>query len=478
MPVIARLQRQRLRRDRFHLAVALLGLVAGVSLGLGAVTASQALDAPLPPAPATADAGVIDATHTPPALVAAGDRVVLRYDITCPPPTESDSSGCAGDGTVFLRAGQSGSFRPLPLALDADAPEGRYWVEVPAAIAASPTGFSYYAVLRDESSGAAITLPPGGAEAPQRALPLRDPVDVDLGAVDFSSTTSPDAEVARAAWGDGPADVGLEEGRQSALGASAFVVSPAGVVYMLDEAHRRVLRWAGSGKPTAIPLDIAGTQADLALGSDGSLYVLEVPRADSRRPLLRAFDRNGRALGSTKLPEQAVAAIDSADGTAFTLSYPGGQWLPTMSGIDAGRPQAVEAGARWSSPRQGRPAGSGREVVVLRNGNETRLALVTRNAVVRSWRLTSSVDLGEIQLAKPFGSGLIVVAHPYTDGHDQFLALVLGPKGLLRRFGIASDAWAETAPLSRFRLVGSSLYQLGSDERAAFVHRFDLGGNP
>ena len=37
-----------------------------------------------------------------------------------------------------------------------------------------------------------------------------------------------------------------------------------------------------------------------------------------------------------------------------------------------------------------------------------------------------------------------------------------------------SADWAESAPLSRFRLLGSSLYQLGSTQEGLFVDRFDL----
>ncbi len=43
-----------------------------------------------------------------------------------------------------------------------------------------------------------------------------------------------------------------------------------------------------------------------------------------------------------------------------------------------------------------------------------------------------------------------------------------------QQFAVASADWAETAPLSRFRLVGRSLYQLGSNAAGAFVDRYDL----
>jgi hypothetical protein len=88
--------------------------------------------------------------------------------------------------------------------------------------------------------------------------------------------------------------------------------------------------------------------------------------------------------------------------------------------------------------------------------------------------MTSDTSLAEVQLAEPLGSGLVVVVRVYTDTDDEFVALVLGPRGLVLRASLASADWAESAPLSRFRLAGSSLYQLGSTEAGLFVDRYDL----
>jgi hypothetical protein len=62
-----------------------------------------------------------------------------------------------------------------------DAKDGRYFVDVPGPLANSADGFSYYAVLRDDSSGASITVPAGGTDAPQVSVPLRDARSVTLG---------------------------------------------------------------------------------------------------------------------------------------------------------------------------------------------------------------------------------------------------------------------------------------------------------
>ena len=113
-------------------------------------------------------------------------------------------------------------------------------------------------------------------------------------------------------------------------------------------------------------------------------------------------------------------------------------------------------------------------MVVLRTGNELRLALVDGDVVRRAWNVSSATALGEVQLAEPLGRGLLVVVRAYTDTEDEFVALVLGPRGLVRSMSLASADWAETAPLSRFRLSGSALYQLGSTREGLFVDRFDL----
>jgi hypothetical protein len=113
-------------------------------------------------------------------------------------------------------------------------------------------------------------------------------------------------------------------------------------------------------------------------------------------------------------------------------------------------------------------------VIVLRTGNEVRLALVNGDVVRHAWRVTSATPLAEVQLAEPLGRGLLVVVRVYTDAEDEFVALVLGPAGLVQSVSLDAADWAESAPLSRFRLLGSSLYQLGSTRGGLFVDRFDL----
>ena len=132
--------------------------------------------------------------------------------------------------------------------------------------------------------------------------------------------------------------------------------------------------------------------------------------------------------------------------------------MPARSGA-----RFLTRAAQASEGHAGRDLGDGKELVVFRTGAaEARVAEVAGGRAKRGWRIVSSTPLGEIQLAEPLGSRVVVVVRPYTETRDDFLVLVLGNRGLERSFSVDSADWAETAPLARFRLVGSSLYRFGS----------------
>jgi hypothetical protein len=398
----------------------------------------------------------------------------LRYDVYCaqdPDSTADLEATCDATGSVFVRGGDAGAFEELPLRFDRSAAEGRFVALVPPKVAQSRIGFTYYATFRNSASGEQISLPSGGAAAPQRSLPLARSVDVQLGTHVFGRTQAANARVAAAAWGDGPAEVGLEQPRNlTPIGGSSFDVDSSGTVAVLDEANRRLLRWRkGTRQPFRTPLTIDGTLADLAIADDGTIYVLESTGPSPRSTLVRTFDSSGSPLGSGPTAERATQVRLAEDGQPVVLQEPSEQWMQA-----ARDGQVVSQAAQRRSGRAGRPTPDGGEVLVLRRGNEIRAAVVGSNGARRSWRVTSDTPLAEVQLAEPHGSSLVLVVRVYTSDHDEFQALVLGPQGLVRSLSIDSADWAETAPLSRFRLVGSSLYELGSTPAGLFVDRFDL----
>jgi hypothetical protein len=461
------------RRSRRRTMLALAGgLGAGLLVGLAALATIPALALDEPPVSIPESLPKLDATHLPPLLYEPDEKVTLRFDINCAPLT-AGGDVCAGSGTVFFHPGQSGTYSHLPLKLDPQRSEGRYYAEVPATVSSAADGFSYYAVLRDGTSGATMTLPAGGAAAPYRSLPLTHPTTIALGSHQFGSPRPPDEEVVRASWGDGPDQVGLEVGtEETPIGASSFDVTASGTIYLLDEAHKRALRWSpGEATPTSLPLSISGTVADMAVAGESSIYVLEDANTASSQPTVKVFAQKGKPVALAHTRERTATAIALAQGGPRVLSYPSSQWMPIFSQARPLSPRAQATRGEISLATT-----KGTELVVLERGSEIRIAQVDNGTVTRCWRVTSETALGEIQLAKQLGDGLLLVAHPYDETSDEFLALSIGPEGLRQSFSLASSSWAETAPLSRFRLVGSQLYQLGSDRDGAFVNRFQIGG--
>lgn len=443
-----------------------IGALAGI---LTVVLAGTAVAHRLAPAPAPA---VLEATHLPPLLTAAGERVELRYDVFCAPVGVEATGPCKATGSVFARAGASGPFRELALRDERGALNGRFAAAVPESIARSATGFTYYAVLRSVETSDTITLPAGGAAAPQRSVPLGSPIHVALGEHSFGRVAPASARVAEATWGSGPGQVGLEQGRNlTPIGGASFDVTRDGTVHVLDEANRRVLRWrAGVRSASAsVPLAINGTLADMSVAPDGTMHVLETTNGGRDTQVLRSFGANGAARGVATIEGRASQVRLRADGIPTVLQQPSSQWTPAH----AANGRVLSPGAQNAAGSAGRPLASGQEVVVLRRGSEIRVS-VGSGSLRRSWRIMSQTPIAEVQLAEALGSRLVVVARVYTDTQDEFVVLLLGAGGLERKLALDSADWAETAPLSRFRLVGSSLYQLGSTPASVFVDRFDL----
>jgi hypothetical protein len=439
-----------MRRPRFRsLAGGAAGIAAGVIGGVVLTSVSAAV-----PTPAAAVPPLIDATHVPPALTIPGAPVRLRYGLVCTP--REDGLPCDGSGVAYLRAGQSGPFRPYTLRRGEESKDGRYYLDVPQALADSPDGFSYYAILRDDTTGATITVPSGGADAPQISLPLQHPTTIALGSHVFGDVRPPDAYAAEAAWGSGDDNVGLTGSRELGYtGPSSFDVEPDGTVDILDSVNGRVLR-SSRGHREHVPLDGALELADFAAEPDGTFDVLD------EHGTLRSFRSDGTSKWVQKLADRTWAKLVHGPSV---LQQPSEQWMPVAEG---GVPLT-----RNEQRRHGHTANHG--LIVDRVGEgELRLAEVRGNSLVRGWRITSDTPLGEVQLAEPYGNGAVVVTRTYTEDRDEFVALVLGSRGLVQRLSVASDSWTETAPLGRFRLARGALYRLRTTPAGASVDRFDL----
>jgi len=389
------------------------GIVAGVIGGI-ALTSVSAASGRIPAAPG------VDAVHIPPVLTRAGEPVTLRYAIVCAP--RDDGEPCDGSGSVFVRAGEGGAFQQLTLKRGEDSSDGRYFVDLPREIASSQEGFSYYAILRE------------------------------------------------VAWGSEVGEAGLAGSRGLGfVGPSSFDVAADGSVAVLDQVNRRVEHWSHVGvKSTG--LEVSGGLADFALEPGGVMDVLEPPNRVSPAPILRSFRGDGTLRWAQRLSDRTWAKLAPGPTGPVVQQQPSEQWLPVAEhGV------ALDRVAQAGRGRPGRPFADGREVVVERVGSgELRLAELAGDAVVRGWRIISATPLGEVQLAEPLGNRLVVVTKTYTDDRSEYLVLVLDRSGIVSSFAVESLEWAESAPLARFRLAGSSLYRHGSTRAGLFVDRFDL----
>ena len=453
-----------------HVALGSLGLLAGLLAGALVVGLAPASVIHQPAADAASP--FIEATHLPPLLTRAGETVDLRYDVYCSAAgNEETEDGCDASGSVFVRPGEAGSFEEIVLELDANAAEGRYVAHVPRAVATSRDGFSYYATLTSNATGATTTLPAGGSASPQRSLPLGEDVDVRLGTHVFGTTRAPDRRVVDVAWGDAEGEIGLEQGQGLApIGGSSFDVARDGTVTVLDEAHRRLLRWLpGRKKAAEVPVAVNGTLADIAVADDGSTYVLESTAAPGRPPLVREISRDGKTTRVASIAERSASRIRIGPSGPVAYQEPSSEWRPVIDGAGT-----VDPDSQLRRGRMGRPLPGGGEILVLRDGNEIRAAIVGPDGSRRRWRVTSDTPIAEVQLAEPIGSRLVLVFRVYTDDRDEFVVLLLGKRGAPEKFSLDSADWAEAAPLSRFRLAGGSLYRLGSTSGGIFVDRYDL----
>lgn len=447
----------------------LFGLLMGVAASVAVAAVAFGTTAIAQPEQAPPQA-LLEATHLPPLLVIPGERVKLAFDVHCAQAgVEDPEQACALGGSLFVRGSTAGPLRQLALAEDDAAGLRRLSAAVPDAVAQDPKGFEYYAEVEASGSGDRVRVP-AGAGGTYHVYVARSAVEVELAPRQFGSIRR-GSRVVSASWGDGSREVGLESGPSAdPVGASSFDVDASGAVVLLDEAHRRALRFVRTeDAPEVTPLSIDGRLADLTVGENGSLDVLESVASPGRGPLVRRFDRAGRPLGVVETAERSPSQIRMGPNGPVVLEHPSHLWVPVAT-----NGASVPPAEQLRHGRVGRPLRSGAEVVLYRTGDELRLALLSQGHIQTSWRIVSPEQLGEVQLAEPLGDRLVVVVRVYDDHSDEFRVLVLDRRGLVQQFAVASADWAEAAPLSRFRLIGGSLYQLGSNPSGPFVDRYDL----
>ena len=172
--------------------------------------------------------------------------------------------------------------------------------------------------------------------------------------------------------------------------------------------------------------------ADLAVSDDGSLYILESVAGPGRAgPLVRRFDETGRELDVVEAAERSPSQIRMGPDGPMVLEHPSHQW--TSIALD-GHPLPPKE--QWRRARTGRPLRSGGEAIVLRTGNELRIAVASDDRIARSWRLTSATPLGEVQLVEAIGARLVVVVRTFTESADEFRVVILDRRGVAQQFAV------------------------------------------
>jgi hypothetical protein len=417
--------------------------------------------------PLSVERGIGEILHTPPLLVPRGVPLKLVYEAVCGLREDRPGRACDVKGSVFLRAAEDTVFSKLPLGADRG---GRLTVTVPPRYL-SGIGFDYYAELEDGHGGSA-SLPSGAHDAPQHVWMVADETGVDLGATRFASSRPPGAVLARAGWGGGDRELGLISGREQArIGPSAFDIAPGGSVVVLDQVNQRLAVFPRGRGPRHLPISFTGGEGDLAIGPDGRIYVLDDGGSQSAVPLVRSVDASGRPVAGAPLAEPTADMLRMGPGSPVVHVYPSEMWLP----VGPGRPPLSPA-QQVERSSAGRPVAEGESVVVRASPSAARFARVKGDRVVRSWLVTSSQKLGEVQLAEPYGDGLLVVIRVWSEKQAEFRVLRLTSNGLASNFAVQPAEWAETASLSRFRLRGSTLYQLRSGPSGVEIAAYEIGG--
>jgi hypothetical protein len=248
-------------------------------------------------------------------------------------------------------------------------------------------------------------------------------------------------------------------------------------VYLLDEANGRMMRFGTGDSPGSIALPgLSGVKGDLRVSdSSSTAYVLEVAGASSVRPVLRSYTLQGGPLSASAVADAAAAQIRLSGSTAYVSEYPSSVWAPVLQ---ANGTVPVDSSAQFARAVPGAPSPAG-NLVLLAGGNDVRIGTYTAIGSayrLSSFRITSTTPVADVQLAQTLPSGrVLVVFSVYSDTDHEYEAVVVNSSGeLVDQFSLPAFDWAQSMPLSRFRLVGSSLYELGTTDQGAFVDRYDL----
>lgn len=324
--------------------------------------------------------------------------------------------------------------------------------------------------------------------------------DVSLGTHRFGHLTTPDAIVARVG-ADGVGWDNPPEG--SANGPWSFDVAADGSVFLLDNNNNRLLVW-DPGEPkapsrtVALPTNEIRGAADLAVGSNGTIYLTYLPQKprDERKTLrVCALSPSGKLLWTAPTD---IAYFNSRlrtvpDGSVYwegaydSRKPPSGWWTPVTS--PDGKPLSLERQRAGVTRYQPMPGGLRFEETVVGDGptREWRLTLIDHDdRSVGAWRVTSDDDLGgTVDEPGMVGGDPIVMLEVARQTQDDFLYEYIALRlpeagGKVRQLSLDPRAVWGDVPVTGLRVgPDGALYQLRSDiDTGVTIARYSLGAGP
>jgi hypothetical protein len=291
----------------------------------------------------------------------------------------------------------------------------------------------------------------------------------------FGNFRPPDARVVSAKWGKGPGQVGLEK-ESFPTGASSFDVVND-VVCVLDQHNGRVLAYAAGKAPRAIPLVVKGlageifrgVNSSLAVGTDGTIYVLEGVDSIHNRPTLRAFPaRGGAPIATTS--QGGAESVRAAGKTAYVDNSLVGPWQQVMKAGRIARARATPYrvfadGSRVQLHPLKKPYNKPQPWVV---------SMTTTSGKHLTWSVSSPDGIQAVDAESFGGIELLLVLNVYTDTKNEYEVLILGPSGILTSFSVPWDRYTETNLDDDFRVDGSTLYHLGWTKSGVYVDYYSF----
>jgi hypothetical protein len=275
-------------------------------------------------------------------------------------------------------------------------------------------------------------------------------------------------------------------------------------VSVLDQKNKRVSTYRRGIQQKRVDLPLSGAPADLAVGEDGALYVLEHRTGVVGGALTtRVFDSDGRSGPEVMAVEARADMIRIGPSGPEVHHYPSDLWMPLLTTEANGATPAKKFLPREQQLNLSHPglsiANSGTsltrnlsspQVVLKATSEEVRAALVDGGGVRQAWRVLNHIPgarFGEVQVADLVGDDLLLVVRVWTENQEpsekhtkssraDFRVLRISGSSVVSDFAVSTYDWALMSPVSRFRLTKSGLYQMQTDPDGLRVVRFNIGG--